>query len=246
VPDTRSHRGPHPDDAVLFAAPRHDSLRAAVGDLSWLLSRGYSPDSALKIVGDRYGLDKRQRTAVTRSSCGQDSLHRRRQKEVTAAAVKGSIVNIDGFNLLTTIEAAIAGGLVLDCSDGAYRDLASMHGTWRRVGETYQALGYIGQIVDQLTPSACVYYLDRPVSNSGRLRKLILDASIRWRTPWRVEVVDDPDPVLAKINGIVVTSDSQILNSCEKWYNLASAAIEQFVPEAWIINLHLNDTTENQ
>jgi hypothetical protein len=202
-------------------------------------------DSALKIVGDRYELDKRQRIAVTRSSCGENSLLRRRQKEVNAIAIKGNVISIDGFNLLTTIEAALAGGIVLDCRDGAYRDLASMHGTWRRVGETLQALGYIGQIVDQLNPSECVCFLDRPVSNSGRLCKLILENSTQWKTPWRVEVVNDPDRILAQIDGIVVTSDSQILNSCGKWYNLARAIIERFVPKAWIINLHLNSTTED-
>jgi hypothetical protein len=29
------------------------------------------------------------------------------------------------------VEAALAGGVILACRDGAYRDMASIHGTWR-------------------------------------------------------------------------------------------------------------------
>lgn len=238
MPDSRNHRGPHPEDAALFAPSCTENLRTAVSDLSWLLTRGYTADSALKIVGDRYGLDKRQRTAVTRASCGNGSLSVRRQKEVAAAAVKGSVINIDGFNLLTTVEAALAKGVVLNCRDGAYRDLASMHGTWRRVGETRQALDYIGQIIDELAPQQSICFLDRPVSNSGRLRELILENTEAWKTPWRVEVVGDPDPVLAQADGIVVTSDSQILNECKLWFNLAQVIIERYIPGAWVIRLN--------
>ena len=38
VPDTRKHRGPHPEDARLFADAMLPRLRAAVADLSWLLT----------------------------------------------------------------------------------------------------------------------------------------------------------------------------------------------------------------
>ncbi len=56
MPDRRKHRGPHPEDRRLFAPEALPRLRAAAGDLSWLLSRGYAPESSLKLVGDRYAL----------------------------------------------------------------------------------------------------------------------------------------------------------------------------------------------
>ena len=68
MPDHRTHRGPHPEDAGLFAPAAGPGLRAATADLSWLLSRGYASPSAMKIVGDRYALDARQRMAVMRCS----------------------------------------------------------------------------------------------------------------------------------------------------------------------------------
>src|SRR5688572_27209912 len=40
MPDTRKHRGPGPKDQIWFGTDARASLRAAVADLSWLLSRG--------------------------------------------------------------------------------------------------------------------------------------------------------------------------------------------------------------
>ena len=37
-----------------------------MSDLSWLLEKGYADRSALKLVGDRYRLRQRQRTADRR------------------------------------------------------------------------------------------------------------------------------------------------------------------------------------
>jgi hypothetical protein len=69
VPDKREHRGPHPSDATLFAADKAPALREALADFSLLLSKGYADKSALKLVGDRFGLTQRLRMAVMRSAC---------------------------------------------------------------------------------------------------------------------------------------------------------------------------------
>jgi hypothetical protein len=87
VPDKRLHRGPHPDDAQLFAAEMLPPLRNAASDLSWLLSRGYSSNSALKLGGDRYALRERQRNAVARCACSDDARLRRERSRVELANV---------------------------------------------------------------------------------------------------------------------------------------------------------------
>ena len=46
--------------------------------------------------------------------------------------------------MLTTIEAALAGGVILAARDGAYRDMASMHGSYRKVAETPARFGTAG------------------------------------------------------------------------------------------------------
>ena len=69
MPDRRTHRGPHPEDAELFATAAIPALRAAAADLTWLLDRGYAVSSSLKLVGDRHYLAVRQRVAVARCVC---------------------------------------------------------------------------------------------------------------------------------------------------------------------------------
>ncbi len=237
MPDRRKHRGPHPEDARLFSAEIHARLSQAVDDLCWLLSRGYAPDSSLKIVGDRYGLVARQRVAVARCSCGSDERDRRRRHEVAAQALHNQALKLDGYNVLTTIEAALSGGVIFAARDGAYRDMASMHGTYRKVAETLPALELLGAELARLNVAECVLYLDRPVSNSGRLKSLIEDLAAKKGWPWQVELAASPDALLAQSTEIVATADSVILDRCRAWYNLAKAVIDGQVPQAWIVDL---------
>src|SRR5262245_708567 len=136
MPDRRRHRGPHPGDAERFGAPQLPALREAAADLAFLLDRGYANTAALKLVGDRFALDARQRQLLMRATCPASAAAARQRNRVDAAAIAGRELWIDGFNVLTTIEAALAGGVLLRGRDGCTRDLASMHGTWRRVDET--------------------------------------------------------------------------------------------------------------
>ena len=118
------HRGPHPQDAELFAERQWEALRNAVADFSWLLGRGYAHDSALKLVGDRFQLTARQRTAVSRASCSDSQRESRQKGKLAKAELAGKALLLDGFNVLTTVEAALGGGVILRCRDGCFRDMA--------------------------------------------------------------------------------------------------------------------------
>jgi len=237
VPDRRTHRGPHPEDARLFAAEMQGRLSQAVEDLCWLLSRRYAPDSSLKLVGDRHGLVARQRVAVARCSCSDSDGDRRRKHEVTAQALYNQGLKLDGYNILTTIEAALSGGVILSARDGAYRDMASMHGTYRKVAETLPALELLGAELADLETAECTWYLDRPVSNSGRLKTLMEELASKKGWPWRVELEANPDALLAESSEVVVTADSVILDRCRSWCNLARVIITKHVRQAWIVDL---------
>jgi hypothetical protein len=181
----------------MFEPAAQPRLRAAASDFCWLLSRGYPHDSGLKLVGDRYDLVARQRVAVSRCCCSDAEAARRRSSQVGAERLGGVALWLDGYNVLTTIEAALAGGVILAARDGAYRDMASMHGSYRKVAETLPALELLGRTIAAYHVAECRWFLDRPVSNSGRLKGIIeeLGASRGW--PWGVELVADPDAVLA-------------------------------------------------
>lgn len=242
VPDKRAHRGPHPEDERSFAPKWRPLLRMAVAHFSWLLTRGYAEKSALKIVGDHFQLTTRQRMAVLRSACADDACVQRRKREQSARDVAGQPLLIDGYNVLTTIEAALAGGFLILGRDGCYRDMASMHGSFRRVAETAPAVEIVGRQLEHLRVAGCTWYLDRPVSNSGRLRTILLSTAERFGWQWQVELVDNPDPVLAASPEIVASADSVILDRCRRWFNLARRTVDAAAPQARVIAM--DDSTQ--
>jgi len=150
LPDSRTHRGPDPRDGLAFDPTAWPALRAAVADLSWLLERGYATASSLKLVGDRWSLTERQRMAVWRSACSDAARDRRLRHRVTAEALHDRAIVLDGFNVLTTIEAALGGATIFRGRDGVDRDLAGVHGTYRKVEETLPAIRLVGAVLAAL------------------------------------------------------------------------------------------------
>ena len=237
MPDKRQHRGMAPGDAALFAADQWPKLRAAAADLAWLQSRGYAEDAALKLVGDRHKATARQQLAVRRCACSDSARDDRRRRQLGAGQIAGQRLLIDGFNLLVTLEAALSGGVLLCGRDGCIRDLASVHGSYRRVTETQPALELAGAGLAALQPAACVWYLDRPVSNSGRLAASLRALAENRAWPWQVEVVFNPDRELVAAGGIVISADAGILDRCGPWFNFAAHLLPTLCPQPPLLDL---------
>lgn len=221
MPSKQKHRGQHSNDARLFHSRNHAKLNAAVRDYSWLMSRGYPENAGMKLVGDRYRLVERQRKAVLRASCADASLTHRAVHEIDKAGMEGSDIVIDGYNLLITIESGLAGGIILDCRDDCYRDIASVHGTYRRVEETIPALTIIGDALTAMGTNSVLIYLDKPVSNSGRLRWLMEDIAREHGFNWEVWLVNNPDrEIIKKLDVVTISSDRWVLDRSHHWFNL--------------------------
>lgn len=237
MPDRRRHRGPAPEDGRLFAQDQEAGLARAAAELGWLLERGYALPSALKLVGDRHALTARQRLAVQRAACTPAQAEGRAARRLAAGALRGRRIVVDGFNVLTTVEAALAGGVLLIGRDGCLRDMASVHGTYRIVAETGPALERIGTWLERHGVAAAHWLLDAPVANSGRLAGFLREhAQVRDR-PWTVEVVPSPDPVLCVAQDPVATSDSVVLDHCATWVDLARAVVRDSVPGVRVLDL---------
>ena len=221
----------------MFAASRIAELRRAVGDYSLLLSKGYAEKSSLKLVGDRFSLTERQRLAVMRAACSDEQRSSRKNRQLDIGAVAGQAIAIDGYNILITIEAAMSGGIIFRGRDGCCRDLASIHGTYRKVTETIPAVELIGGFLREVGVIQAMWFLDSPVSNSGRLKTLIREIAEKNAWNWQIELVTSPDAVLIKTNEIVASSDSVVLDGCGKWVNLAGEIIKSKLPAAKMIDL---------
>lgn len=221
----------------MFGPAQVPTLITAVGDLSWLLTRGYSDDAATKVVGDRHQLTRRQRIAVRRCACTDAQRDGRRSSRVPMTSLRGEHVAVDGFNVLLTIEAALAGGVVLGARDGCRRDLASMHGTWKRVAETARAIDFVLDALAAVAPAAVTFVLDRPVANSGRLAAVIRVAAEARLPACRVELHDAADRAVLASGTVVATADSAILDRAAKWVDLPGPILGQLTPSPWFVDL---------
>lgn len=189
------------------------------------------------MVGDRYALRDRQRMALQRCAAGHEESRRRRSSAVEASALEGRTVAVDGYNVLLTLEAALSGGVLLLARDGAVRDLAAMSAHYRRVQATRPALALLKHFFERSGCCDVRWYLDRPVANSDRLRRLI-EKEVRGATPpWTVELVDQVDRVLATGGDLVATADSGIIDRVDQWLNLSRAIVEGSIPDAWLVDL---------
>ncbi len=237
MPDTRTHRGPHPKDAKLFDSAAIEQLQLALADYSLLLTKGYAPTSSLKLVGDKFALTQRQRLAIMRSGCSDQQLQYRNQHHIDIEKIANQSIAIDGYNLLITTEAAMSNGCIFVGRDSCCKDLASIHGTYRKVTETIPAIELIGKFLEEKQITDVLWLLDKPVSNSGRLKKLFEKIATEYNWNWNVKLSISPDAELIKIDTIVVSSDSVILDSCKKWTNLAKYLIDEKISKPWLINL---------
>ncbi|MEL6190402.1 MAG: DUF434 domain-containing protein [Bacteroidota bacterium] len=237
MPHRQKHRGQQSEDPKLFSLDWLPVLNEAVTDMSYLMSRGYSHRSSLKIVGDRYKLHRRQRHALYRASCSDQSRTQRAGKLMDVSELKNKQVIIDGYNLLISVESALSGGIIIDCRDDTFRDLASVHSTYRTVAETRPAINLIGEQLESLCIAGAYWLLDAPISNSGRLKHLMEGIAEEKGFHWQIELDNSPDKrIKEEKESVAITSDGQILDHVDTWTNLHRHIIEG-LSESQIIQL---------
>jgi hypothetical protein len=237
VAQPQLHRGPAPKDKRLFNARQLPALRAAVADLCWLLDHGYASHSASGLVGNRHSLASRQRMAVSRCACSANAAQQRRRLQLAPDAVRGRELWLDGYNVLTVLESALAGGVVLLGRDDCCRDIAGIHRRYRKVNETIPGLRLVGETTAAWGVAGCRWWLDQPVSNSGRLKTLIHEQAAAAGWNMAVELDFNPDRVLYQSGQVIATSDGVVLDRCQHWVNLAREIIAQRIPKAWLLDL---------
>lgn len=217
-------RGGAASDEQEFSLSSMETLKKAAGHIRYLINEGYAIKNASVFVGNHFMLSERQRLALVRSISTDAQLQLRREKECAAEKLRGQTVYIDGFNTIITLEIALCQSLLLSCMDGTVRDLAGLRGTYRLIGETPRAVQMAAQALADLKIRKAVFYLDAPVSNSGRLKSLIADVWESYDMELDIQVIHDVDRVLQE-KEYVITGDAIILDKCKSWFNLAALCI---------------------
>lgn len=117
--------------------------------------------------------------------------------------------------------------------------MAALRGTYRIIDKTDIAIAAIGKQLQLNKIDKAIFYLDAPVSNSGRLKVSILDILSEYDFDVEVEVINNVDSVLSKLD-YVVTSDAIILDKCISWINMVEKIIKAEKGEYSYIDLSLD------
>lgn len=232
-----SRRGYIPEDEKQFTGKQLELLQKAADEVQFLLDRGYDVKPVTTFVGNHYLFSERQRLALARSVSARESIQKRMNKELlqTERGRLPETVHIDGFNTIITLEVALSGSLVFYCRDGALRDLAGLRGTYRVIDKTQTAIELLLRQVELLRISEAVFYLDAPVSNSGRLSGLVRQCAKGYGISVQTQIIPDVDRVLEQMEG-VISGDAIILNRCKSWLNVMPMIIGK-MDHVWKIRL---------
>lgn len=220
----QARRGFVPTDERDFGEKSLPKLQKAAEEVYFLLCRGYPVTSVTRFIGDHYLLSERQRLALARTISPKESILSRQSREVTD--ISGKTLYIDGFNVIIGLEIACSASMLFHCMDGTIRDLAGLHGTYRLIPQTDMAITGLVQTLTELQVQKAVIYLDKPVSNSGRLKQRIYE--LAGETTFMLEVlIENPVDAILKTKPLVASADAIILDQCSNWFNLTAHVIRE-------------------
>ncbi|WP_295067094.1 DUF434 domain-containing protein [Ruminococcus sp.] len=221
-----ARRGFMPTDERDFSDNSLPVLRRAAEEVLFLQNRGYMMTNATRFVGDHYQLSERQRLALARTISPLASIVERKSRQVTD--ISGETIYIDGFNVIIGLEIACSQSMLFKCMDGTVRDLAGLHGTYRLIPQTDEGIKMLIKALSELRVSKAVIYLDKPVSNSGRLKQRIYE--LAEDIPFELEVLtEDAVDSILKTKPIIASADAIILDECSKWFNLNRYIVDTYI-----------------
>ncbi|MCR5292475.1 MAG: DUF434 domain-containing protein [Eubacterium sp.] len=221
-------RGFVPSDIREFGEKSLPKLRKAAEEVLFLLNHGYPVKGATRFVGDHYMFSERQRLALARVVSPEEQIDSRLSRKVEN--IEDDIIYIDGFNVIIGLEIAFSESMLFSCMDGTVRDLAGLRGTYRLIPETDRAVNALLRTLDKLKVRKAVIYLDKPVSNSGRLKQKIYESAEVFDIDVEVIVEDAVDYIL-KNKPLIASGDAIILDACDKWFNIVKYVIEDNIGE---------------
>ncbi|WP_294333234.1 DUF434 domain-containing protein [uncultured Chryseobacterium sp.] len=232
------NRGKNTGDEVLFGSGKQlDKLKSAVQDMHYLLSRKYAERAASELVGNHYRLKTRQIQAVRGAAASEFQLRNREAKEVQLQDLGDKIIYLDGFNVLILLESLLSGAYIFEGMDGCFRDLSGVHGTYKRVMQTPASIELVAEFFRKSGAAGLFWIFDKPVSNSGRIKQMILDFAVENDLNWSAGLEFNPDKFLAEGAEIAVSSDAWILDHCKSWFNLIGYLIREEKPAVNLVKI---------
>ncbi|WEU40820.1 MAG: DUF434 domain-containing protein [Candidatus Odinarchaeum yellowstonii] len=213
---------------------RINVLCEAAEDLRFLLSRGYNRETVLKTIGDRYQLDKVERHIIYRAVYPDSIVEQVVKKTVTISQLPDKELAIDGFNQLITLESILKGEIIILCDDGFIRDVSAVFEKFKATETTFKALNLIFKALSANPPKKTYFYLDSPISKSGKLAALITDYFEKYGVTGEAAAIKNVDEelvskdVVASSDHIIISRARQVIDLPKLFLNLYTSQVISF------------------
>ena len=214
-----------------------DAFIAAARDYRMLLDKDYPVDASLKLVGDRYRLSHNGRMMLYRGILSLKASQINLAKLIRSPWERASL-GVDGYNILFTLMNYMHGHPMFIATDGFLRDVGGAHG---RIADHrgFERMAEIAaEYLAALNLESLTFFLDAPVSSSGRQAGFLREAFTQRSMNAEVRLENGVDHFLACWEGeLIATADSAIIGRTNAHvFDLARAILEnQF--EARFISL---------
>ncbi len=213
----------------------HEAFQNAINDYRFLLDKGYPVHATLKLVGDRYRLNKQERMVLFRGIL-DSTMSMTILRRILSVLPDQARLGIDGYNVLFTLINYRRGHPLFIATDGLLRDVGGAYGRIEREEDFQWAIQLLATWLCLQDLAEVTIFLDAPVSHSGEHRSYLKQHLQEKGIPATVYVADSADPPLKTYTGTAVaSSDSTIAyNATSPIFDLARAILEQ--------NYHTNFT----
>ena len=207
---------------------RQDFLTPAAYDFYFLLTRKYPRDLSLEIVGNRYGLTKKEREVLKRGIHPQKEALTRRGKQFKTASWSNRTITIDGHNVHITLESIFLDKILVLANDGPLRDISGVSGSFRATEITVYVIETLYKFFKEYPPKRLVILFDSPISKSGELAKLYRQTLSKLSIPIKSQAVPVPEKVFDYESTIVASSDSHVIDLSRIWLDLPRLIVDHF------------------
>ncbi|MEN6499844.1 MAG: DUF434 domain-containing protein [Rectinema sp.] len=188
-----------------------EAFIGAVRDYRMLLDKGYPIDASLKLVGDRYRLSHNGRMMLYRGVLSRAASQTNRAKLVRSPW-EGATLGIDGYNILFTLTNYMHGHPMFVATDGFLRDVGGAHGRIADHRGFERMAQLTADVLATLNLDTITFFLDAPVSSSGRQADFLREAFAQRGINAEVQLENGVDHLLAHWEGeLIVTADSAII-----------------------------------
>lgn len=191
-----------------------EHFQAAARDYLYLIDSNYPRSTLIKLIGDHYQLSGIERSMLYRGICSTIETCKRKAKLIRDMKTDYHIISIDACNVLITLGSYLNGNTVFISSDHFLRDASEIHGKVFRTSLIERSLNLVIDFLHLFGPIETRFYLDSPISFSGKLCNKINLMLAAHHMHGNAETHPSPDHLLKNIQeGILATSDSAIIDA---------------------------------